>query len=106
VTIGGYYAPQAPDLVWERVGGWQPMIPPITPFAAPLGAAGSGTDIAVVGPFAWTPDTSPQSCLLMTVSAPGDPSNIDTASSFPCAIGPTPLDQLARFDNNIAVRSV
>jgi hypothetical protein len=106
VTISGFYAPQAPDLVWERAGGWQPMAPPLTPFTDPLGAAGSGTDTAVVGPYQWTPDNSPQSCLLMTVSAPGDPSNIDATSSFPCAIGPTPLDQLARFDNNIAVRTV
>jgi hypothetical protein len=82
------------------------MTPPVMPFTTPLGAAGSGTETAVAGPFEWTPDNSPQTCLLMTVSAPGDPSNIDPAGSFPCALGPTPLDQLARFDNNIAVRTV
>jgi hypothetical protein len=106
VTVSGYYTPQAPNLVWQRGGGWQPMTPPVTPFTAPLGALGSGSETAVAGPFEWTPANSPQSCLLMIASAPGDPSNIDPACTFPCALGPTPLDQLARFDNNIAVRTV
>src|SRR6185436_4879577 len=45
-------------------------------------------------------------CVLMTVSATGDLSDIDGASLLPCAAGPTPVAQLVPFDNNIAMLEV
>jgi hypothetical protein len=44
--------------------------------------------------------------MLMSASADGDLSNIDPAGALPCATGPTPDEQLARFDNNIGQRNV
>ncbi|MDQ2807571.1 MAG: hypothetical protein M3Z04_11775 [Chloroflexota bacterium] len=53
---------------------------------------------AAAGPGPW--------CVLLVVSAADDPSNIDAGLNYPCATGPTPVEQLVRFDNNIAVRKV
>jgi hypothetical protein len=101
VVVRGYYAPGAANMVWNRATGWSQMTPLLS---GPITLAPAAT--AMVGPFEWNPGTSGQWYLLMSVSASGDPSNIDPSVTFSCAVGPTPLDQLARFDNNIAVRTV
>jgi len=59
----------------------------------------------VVGPFTYTAKANYQ-YLFAHVSAPGDLSNIDPASGLPCATGPTPIEQLLRCDNNLAIRVI
>lgn len=60
-----------------------------------------------VGPFTWTPDRRfARHTLLVSVSAQGDLSNMDPNSNLDCAKGPTDLDKLVPFDNNLAMRTV
>jgi len=54
----------------------------------------------IVGPFRWTPMFEGES-LLMSVSAAGDLSNLDTVGS-----GPIPNERLVPLDNNLAQRVV
>ncbi|KAJ5358312.1 uncharacterized protein N7496_010725 [Penicillium cataractarum] len=59
------------------------------------------------GPFRWTPNSNAsfdRYSLLAAVGADGDLSNIDANSGLACAIGPTDVDNLVPFDNNLAVR--
>lgn len=53
---------------------------------------------AIVGPFKWEPGED--DCMLFSVSAKGDPSNIDLLP----ANASLPLKHLVPFDNNIAIR--
>lgn len=80
---------------------WVPLLTPELPCAdiAPGGAA-------VAGPFPWQPDSEDHACVLAYVSAPGDLSNADLASALPCATGPIPAWELARLDNNTALRQM
>jgi hypothetical protein len=62
---------------------------------------------ALVGPFEWIPQNNlVKERMLMSVSALGDPSNIDPDSQLACASGPIEIDELVPFDNNIALRTV
>jgi zinc metalloprotease ZmpB len=81
---------------------WQAMTTATVAVPGSLAAGGS----AIVGPFEWIPSEIGHECMLMSVSADGDLSNIDPAGALPCAAGPTPDEQLARFDNNIGQRNV
>lgn len=60
---------------------------------------------SIFGPFVWTP-AAVEDLLIASVSAVGDPSNIDPLSPLPVNLGPTPLGRLVPFDNNIAARRV
>lgn len=100
VIVKGYFSPLATGLSWP--GDWQPMT--TRDLSVPNGIPSGGE--TVVGPFRWTAPTSGQVALLMSVSAPGDLSNIDPNSFLPCAAGPTPEWMLVPFDNNIARRNV
>ena len=106
-VVRGYYHAWAEDLTWQRDdAAWQPLDPVAGSatgmLAAPTPGAADPPPLAftwpAVGPGPW--------CVLLVVSAAADPSNIDAGSNYPCATGPTPLEQLVRFDNNIAVRKV
>jgi hypothetical protein len=101
VVIRGYYQPDAAIVNWDRAASWTALIPP---------AAGAGPDripaggSTVYGPFEWTPAAADDWSLLISVSAEGDPSNIDPGLQSACATGPTPLTRLVPFDNNLALR--
>lgn len=100
VIVRGYTSPLGTGLVWPN--DWQPMTTRDLPVPAGIESGGS----VVVGPFRWTAPTAGQAALLMSVSASGDPSNIDPSSVLPCAAGPTPEWLLVPFDNNLARRNV
>jgi hypothetical protein len=42
--------------------------------------------------------------LLVRATVAGDNSNIDDGSNLPCAVGPVPLPDLVRTDNNLGYR--
>jgi hypothetical protein len=56
------------------------------------------------GPFDWTPQAGARNALLVRATVAGDRSNIDDDSNLPCAIGPVPLADLVRTDNNLGYR--
>ena len=56
------------------------------------------------GPFDWTPQAGTKNALLVRATAAGDQSNIDDNSNLPCAIGPVPVADLVRADNNLGYR--
>lgn len=69
--------------------------------------SGNRQQIAIAGPFPWTPNSNAsfdRHSLLAAVRADGDASNIDANSGLACAIGPTDVDNLVPFDNNLALR--
>ena len=75
-----------------------------TPISTSTIASGGSLN---VGPFNWTPDPKyAKHTLFVSVSAQGDLSNIDPNSGLECAKGPTDLDKLVPFDNNLAIRTV
>ncbi|KAJ5468862.1 hypothetical protein N7475_006614 [Penicillium sp. IBT 31633x] len=68
---------------------------------------GNRQQTAIAGPFQWTPKSDAsfdRHSLLAAVHADGDLSNIDANSGLACAIGPTDVDSLVPFDNNLAMR--
>ncbi|MFL5735106.1 MAG: hypothetical protein ACJ78Q_18275 [Chloroflexia bacterium] len=102
IEVRGYHCRTAVGLNWE--GPQDPAWTPMDPDPFPLGPL-DPQGCAIAGPFKWTP-IGKEDCLLMSVSATDDLSNIDAKSNLPCATGPVPLWRLVPFDNNIALRSV
>lgn len=100
VVVSGYHCRPSVGLLWPD--DWQAMT---TASINVPGTIAPG-DTVRVGPFEWTPSTVGHECMLMSVSATGDLSNVDTASGLPCATGPTPHWRLVPFDNNIGQRNV
>jgi len=100
VVVSGFHCRPSAGLTWPD--DWQAMT---TAAVSVPGAIAPGAS-AVVGPFEWTPSEIGHECMMMSVSADGDLSNIDPSGALPCATGPTPDEQLARFDNNIGQRNV
>lgn len=92
-AVSAYHCKPATGLVWPD--DWQTM----TTAELSAGSLSSGGE-TVVGPFEWTPETVGHECLLVSVSADGDPSNADTVN------GSIPHWRLVPFDNNIAQRNV
>ncbi|KGO48578.1 hypothetical protein PEX1_060400 [Penicillium expansum] len=69
--------------------------------------SGNRQQTAIAGPFPWIPSPNAsfdRHSLLAAVRADGDLSNIDANSGLACAIGPTDVDSLIPFDNNLAMR--
>ncbi|MFO1324683.1 MAG: hypothetical protein U1F15_11535 [Burkholderiales bacterium] len=73
--------------------------------AGPIPAPTTTLSSVVVGPFAYTAKAGYQ-FLFASASAPGDLSNVDAAGGLPCAAGSTPIEQLLRCDNNLALRVI
>ncbi|MFE6283623.1 hypothetical protein [Streptomyces sp. NPDC057877] len=100
VVVRGYSAVPGVGLSWPD--DWIPMDTP--EIALPTGIPPNGD--TVVGPFRWRPRSVGHECMFMEVSALGDLSNIDPATFYPCAAGPTAEWRLVPFDNNVAQRNV
>ncbi|MBB1245387.1 hypothetical protein GL263_17710, partial [Streptomyces durbertensis] len=100
VVVRGYSASPGVGLSWPA--DWAPMDTPQVTVPGEIPPNGS----VIVGPFRWQPRTVGHECLFMEVSADGDLSNIDPATFYPCAVGPTAEWRLVPFDNNIAQRNV
>jgi hypothetical protein len=77
---------------------WIPMITP--QLTAPNLAANDSVGV-VVGPFQWVPSQVGHECMFFSVSANGDPGNIDGAIT-----GPIPEWRLVPHDNNVGQRNV
>lgn len=99
VAVRGYSADPGAGLSWP--GDWKPMLTP------QLNVANipSGGEV-IVGPFKWRPMVVGHECMFMEASTAGDRSNIDPATFFPSATGPTPEWRVVPFDNNIGQRNV
>lgn len=100
VVVSAYHVRPSSGLVWPDT--YKPMT--TASITVPSGIPSGGT--VIVGPFQWTPTEIGHECMLMSVSALGDLSNIDPATSLPCAAGPLPDYRFVPFDNNIAQRNV
>jgi hypothetical protein len=99
VAVRGYSADPGAGLSWP--GDWKPMLTPQLNVAS-IPAAGE----VIVGPFKWKPMNVGHECMFMEVSSAADRSNIDPATFFPSASGPTPEWRVVPFDNNIGQRNV
>lgn len=99
VAVRGYSADPGAGLSWP--GDWKPMLTPQLNVAS----IPAGGDV-IVGPFKWKPTNVGHECMFMEVSTANDRSNIDPATFFPSATGPTPEWRLVPFDNNIGQRNV
>jgi hypothetical protein len=100
VVVSGFHCRPSAGLTWPD--DWQAMTTATVSVSGTIPAGGS----TIAGPFEWTPSEVGHECMMMSVSADGDLSNLDPSGALPCATGPTPDEQLARFDNNIGQRNV
>lgn len=87
-----------PGVGLEFPADWLPMTTPS--LAAPNLAAGDNVGV-VVGPFQWMPSQVGHECMFFSVSATGDPGNIDGH-----VVGPIGEWRLVPHDNNIGQRNV
>jgi hypothetical protein len=96
VVVKGFHCLPGVGLVYPD--DWQAMTTPQlnAPNLAAHDAVGT-----VVGPFEWTPSQVGHECMFFSVSATGDPSNIDGRIT-----GSIPEWRLVPNDNNIAQRNV
>ena len=99
-VVRGYHCRPSAGLVWPD--DWQPMMTASLTVAGGIPSGGQ----ALVGPFEWRPRQRGHECMFMSVSAPGDRANNDSASAMPCAAGPAPLWQMVPCDNNLGLRAV
>lgn len=97
VIVKAYHANPGVGLLWPT--DWIPMT--TSQLSAPNVAPNHTAEITV-GPFAWVPQHIGHECMLMVVSASGDPSNTSNIG-----LGETiPEWRLIPNDNNIAQRNV
>ena len=103
VIVHAYHNLPSTALMWP--GDWQPMTTAVLPAAGSPALSIAPGGMITVGPFEWTPTVAGRG-LLVWASADGDRANIDAATGFPCATGPTPHWRFVPFDNNVAQRNV
>ncbi len=96
VVVKGFHC--LPGIGLEFPADWLPMTTP--QLAAPNLAAGDNVGV-IVGPFQWLPSQVGHECMFFSVSATGDPGNIDGH-----VVGPIPEWRLVPNDNNIGQRNV
>ena len=97
VVVRGFHCQPATGLTWPS--DWQAMT--TSQLAAPDVAPNDASEITV-GPFEWVPSQPDHECMLMIVSANGDPSNIDNFSGGDSI----PEWRLVPHDNNVGQRNV
>ncbi|MBV9950150.1 MAG: hypothetical protein JOZ69_25140 [Myxococcales bacterium] len=100
VVVRGYHCKPSVGFTWP-----DDCLIMDTPEITLPGTLAPGANVTV-GPFQWVPSEVGHECLFFAASATGDPSNIDPSSALPCAIGPTPIERLVPFDNNLGQRNV
>lgn len=96
VAVKGFHC--LPGVGLEFPTDWLPMTTPS--LTAPNLAAADNVGV-VVGPFQWVPSQVGHECMFFSVSATGDPGNIDGH-----VVGPIPEWRLVPHDNNIGQRNV
>jgi hypothetical protein len=96
IMVNGFHCLPGVGLTFPN--DWTPMTTP--QLAAPDLPANDTTGI-VVGPFEWKPSQIGHECMFFSVSAAGDPSNIDARVT-----GPISEWRLVPHDNNIGQRNV
>lgn len=97
VVVKGFHCKPSSGLIWPN--DWQAMT--TAQLSAPNVAPNNSAEITV-GPFEWIPSQPDHECMLMIVSADGDPSNIDNFSGGDSI----PEWRLVPHDNNIGQRNV
>jgi len=97
VTVKGYQANPGVGLSWPA--DWQPMA---TSQLSASNVAGNNAAEIIVGPFKWIPQNIGHECMMMVVSATGDPSNIGNFGAGESI----PEWRLVPNDNNIGQRNV
>ncbi len=97
VVVKGFHCIPSSGLIWPN--DWQPMT--TAQLSAPNVPPNNSSEITV-GPFEWIPSQLGHECMLMIVSADGDPSNIDNFT----AGDSIPEWRLVPHDNNIGQRNV
>lgn len=99
VIVKAYHCKPSAGVLWPN--DLQPMTTPQLPAGT---LQPNNTEEKIVGPFEWTPVTNAwgHDCMLMIVSATGDPSNVDNFTA-----GEVVEDwRLVPNDNNVAQRNV
>jgi hypothetical protein len=96
VVVKGFHCLPGIGLVFPT--DWLPMTTP--QLTAPNLAANDSVGV-VVGPFKWIPSQVGHECMFFSVSATGDPGNVDGH-----VVGPIPEWRLVPHDNNIGQRNV
>ena len=96
VVVKGFHC--LPGVGLDFPTDWIPMT---TPQLAGPNLAASDNVGQVVGPFLWAPSQVGHECMFFSVSAAGDPGNIDGH-----VVGPIPEWRLVPHDNNIGQRNV
>jgi hypothetical protein len=96
IVVKGFHC--LPGVGLEFPADWLPMA---TPQLAAGNLAASDNVGAVVGPFQWMPSQVGHECMFFSVSATGDPGNIDGH-----VVGPIGEWRLVPHDNNIGQRNV
>ncbi|HET8745873.1 MAG TPA: hypothetical protein VFM98_09715 [Ramlibacter sp.] len=96
ITVKGFHCQPGIGLTYPD--DWEPMT--TAQLGAPNLAAGDAVGV-VVGTFEWTPSQVGHECMFFSVSATGDPSNIDGRIT-----GSIPEWRLVPHDNNIGQRNV
>jgi hypothetical protein len=96
IVVKGFHC--LPGVGLEFPTDWSPMATP--QLTAPNLAAGDNIGV-IVGPFKWLPSQVGHECMFFSVSARGDPGNVDGH-----VVGPIPEWRLVPHDNNIGQRNV
>jgi hypothetical protein len=99
VVVRGFHTKPGAGLLWP--GDFEAFT---TAQIAVGTVAGNNSEEKIVGPFEWTPNINAygHDCMLMVVSADGDPSNVDTFTMGEVI----PEWRLVPNDNNIGQRNV
>jgi hypothetical protein len=97
VVVRAFHCRPSAGLVYPD--DWQPMT---TPQLAATNVPPNSAAEILVGPFEWAPSQAGHECMLMVVSAAGDPSNVDNFT----AGDSIPDWRLVPNDNNIGQRNV
>ncbi|KAJ5506882.1 hypothetical protein N7453_005839 [Penicillium expansum] len=106
IEVEAYYSTVPSARVWPADFTIMAASPAVN---MPASINGKRQQTFTIGPFEWNPSADPsvrKHSILAAVSANADPSNIHPDSGLTCATGPTDVDKLVPFDNNLAMRTI
>ncbi|OOF92527.1 hypothetical protein ASPCADRAFT_399362 [Aspergillus carbonarius ITEM 5010] len=107
VTVTVYQSNRPAPTLWQDPSLPQPHFNQVNIVALQGSLAGHKQQEHIFGPFVWTPNNNPpfdRYYLLAAVRADGDLPTTDQNTGLACATGPTEIDNLVPFDNNLAIR--